>query len=226
MDFSGKSILITGASAGIGRELAGRLSKQQTTLFLLARRAELLEEITSENNGVSTIHVYKCDVSNPDEVKKVFENITTVTENIDIAFLNAGVDYRNGFVNFDIAAAEEIIKTNLLGFVYCLNELLPIYLRQKRGMIVGLSSLADNRGFVKSGIYCGTKAAVTTILQSLRVELKPHNVKVITVKPGFVKTAMTEKNEFKMPFLMSVEKAADIIINGIKKDKKLFNFRC
>jgi short-subunit dehydrogenase len=91
-------------------------------------------------------------------------------------------------------------------------------------MIVGVSSLAESRGFPKSGFYNASKAAATLLLESLRVELKPHNVKVLIVKPGFVRTPMTDKNEFHMPFLMDVDKAAKIIIDGIKKEKRIIQF--
>jgi short-subunit dehydrogenase len=91
-------------------------------------------------------------------------------------------------------------------------------------MIVGVSSLADSRGWQGSGFYCASKAAVSILLENLRAELKPFNVKVITVKPGFVDTPMTEKNKFPMPFLMSAKKAAKIIIDGIKKEKRIIQF--
>jgi len=91
-------------------------------------------------------------------------------------------------------------------------------------MMVGVSSLADSRGWKGSGFYCASKAATTILLENLRVELKPFNVKVITVKPGFVETPMTAKNKFPMPFLMSAEKAARIIIKGMKKEKRVIQF--
>jgi short-subunit dehydrogenase len=91
-------------------------------------------------------------------------------------------------------------------------------------MIVGVSSMADSRGFPKSGFYNASKAAATLLLESLRIELKPFNIKVLTVKPGFVRTPMTDKNEFHMPFLMDVDKAAKIIIDGIKKEKRIIQF--
>ena len=91
-------------------------------------------------------------------------------------------------------------------------------------MIVGVSSLADARGYAQSGFYCSSKSAATKLLESVRVELKPHNIKVLTVKPGFVKTPMTDKNEFHMPFLMDVDKAAKIILKGIKKEKRIIQF--
>jgi len=101
---------------------------------------------------------------------------------------------------------------------------IPDFIQAKKGMIVGISSLAESRGFPRSGFYCASKAAASTYLESLRVELKKYNIKVLTVKPGFVKTPMTDKNEFKMPFIIPVEKAVQIIVDGIKKEKKIIQF--
>ena len=97
-------------------------------------------------------------------------------------------------------------------------------MNNKNGIIVGVSSLADHRGFSGSGFYCASKSAASIYLEGLRVELKPYNIKVITVKPGFVKTPMTDQNKFKMPLLMPAEKAADIIIAGIEKEKRIIQF--
>ncbi len=108
--------------------------------------------------------------------------------------------------------------------VYFIEEILPDFIDRREGMIVGVSSLADNRGYSGSGFYCASKAAVSIFLEGLRVDLKKHNIKVITVKPGFVKTPMTDKNDFRMPFIMSAERAANIILKGIRKKKSLIQF--
>jgi short-subunit dehydrogenase len=147
-----------------------------------------------------------------------------IKNNIDIAILNAGTSYRTDITEFNSKHAEEIFGVNVMGIVYWIEQLLPQMMNRKNGMIVGTSSLADSRGHAKSEFYCASKAAVTKILEGLRVELHPYNVKVITVKPGFVKTPMTDKNKFKMPFIMPPEKAADIIIRGIEKEKPIIAF--
>jgi short-subunit dehydrogenase len=126
--------------------------------------------------------------------------------------------------NFDSKFAEETFQVNVLGMIYCIEELLKDFLPKQAGVIVGVSSIADVRGFPRSGIYASSKAAASTFLESLRVELIPHNINVITVRPGWVRTPMTKKNDFKMPFLMNADKAAQIIIRGIKKEKKVIEF--
>jgi short-subunit dehydrogenase len=225
MHLSYQNILITGASSGIGHELAKQLAVEECNLILLARRKELLDElkelIKSDRNSILT---YQCDVSKKDEVSKVFTEIRKTVDHIDIGILNAGVGRNLTVENFESELAEETFQINVLGIIYCIEELLKDFIPKKNGTIVGISSIADVRGFPKSGIYCSSKAAVSTLLESFRVEFKPHNIKVITVRPGWVRTQMIKKNDFKMPFLMNTDKAAKIIINGIKKEKKVIEF--
>ena len=225
MNFNGKSILITGASSGIGKSLAEELAKHDCTLFLAARRKALLDQISSDLSETnSKIFTFECNVSDKHNVADVFQQIKSKTDFIDLAILNAGIGHNMKVENFDSKYAEQIFGANVLGLIYCIEQLLPDYLREKRGIIAGVSSLADNRGFSESGFYCASKAAATIYLDGLRVELKSHGVKVITIKPGFVKTPMTDKNDFKMPLLMPVEKSAKIILRGLKKEKSIIQF--
>lgn len=225
MILTGKNVVITGASSGIGKALAFRFAKEGCSLVLLARRIEELESIAQE---VSKYHVivkiYKCDVSNKEEVEKVFIQIKKFFSSIDILALNAGVSFRTDVRKDESAKAIQTFAVNVLGMIFCANQVIPDFIQAKKGMIVGVSSLAESRGFPRSGFYCASKAAASTYLESLRVELKKFNVKVLTVKPGFVKTPMTDKNEFDMPFIIPVKKAAQIIIEGIKKEKKIIQF--
>lgn len=216
--------MLTGASSGIGYALAKKLAIEECNIALLARRVEILEALSDELKtfDIDVIAV-KCDVSKRENVEGAFSKVKKHFNKIDIAILNSGTSYR-GAVNFDGDKGEQIIKVNLLGLIYCIEELLDDFKKNKEGMIVGVSSLADSRGYPLSSYYSASKAGVSHYLESLRVELKPFNLKVITVKPGFVKTPMTDKNEFYMPFLMDVEEAADIIVNGIRKEKTIIQF--
>ncbi|MFO7445648.1 MAG: SDR family NAD(P)-dependent oxidoreductase [Ignavibacteriaceae bacterium] len=225
MNFTNKTVVLTGASSGIGYELAKLICSEKCNIVLLSRRKELTDKLAEElkvsGSGVLSL---KCDVSVKEEVFSVFNTIKQKFGAIDIAILNSGVSFRNPVEEFSSEKAETTLGVNVLGLVYCFDALLPDFLKRKEGMIVGVSSLADGRGFPKSGLYSGSKAAATLLLESWRIELKKHNIKVLTVKPGFVKTPMTDKNEFKMPFLMSVEKGARIIFTGIKKEKRIIQF--
>lgn len=226
MTFSNKTILITGASSGIGKALALKLALIDCNLILLARRVNLIDEYVSQiQNKKAKILVLESDVSQKDDVLQTMIKIKhELKADVDIAILNAGTSYRTDIQDFYSKHAEEIFNVNVFGIVYWVEQLLPEFMSKKTGMIVGVSSLADSRGHAKSGFYCASKAAATKILEGLRVELYPYNIKVITVKPGFVKTPMTDKNKFKMPLLMMPEKAADIIMKGIEKEKPVIAF--
>ena len=225
MNFNNKVVVLTGASSGIGYHLAKLLPKENCFLALIARRknilSELVNEICNQNNRVKA---YQCDVGKLDEVQSTFEQIKKDFGRIDIAILNAGISSRTDIADYSSAQAKEIFDINTLGIVNCVEQVLPNFIQRKDGMIVGVSSLAESRGFPKSGFYNASKSAASLLLESLRIELKPYKIKVITVKPGFVRTPLTDKNKFHMPFLMDAEKAVNIIISGIKKEKKIIQF--
>jgi short-subunit dehydrogenase len=225
MDFSNKVVLLTGASSGIGYSLAKSLPKEKCSLAIISRNKNKLDELASElkNKGIKVMS-YACDVGIIDEVRKTFKQVKNDFGKIDLAILNAGTSHRADITKYSPEIAKEIFNVNTFGIINCVDQLLPDFINRKEGMIVGVSSLAEVRGFPKSGFYNASKSAASLILESLRVELKPYNIKIITVKPGFVRTPMTDKNEFYMPLLMDVEKAAKIIIDGIKKEKKIIQF--
>lgn len=224
MNFKDSVILITGTSAGIGYQLAIDLAKEGAKLALVARRINLLNDLAKKLSQYSVIKTYQCDVTQKNQVAKVVNDVKSDFGKIDIAILNSGVAFRASVLDYNSEAAEITFNTNVLGPIYFIEQLLPDFIKSRSGVIVGISSLGDGKGFPKSGFYSASKAALTILLESLRVELKKYNVNVITVKPGFIKTAMTDKNEFKMPFLMDVEKASNIILSGLKKDKRIIEF--
>lgn len=222
MNFENKVVLITGATSGIGKEITHQLiSKQNVKLALVARRENLLRENFNENENLL---ILKCDVSKKDEVKNAYQKVIEKFGKVDVAILNAGYSVRMPVEEYNSEAAERIFGANVFGIIYWVEQLLPKFIEEKNGIIVGVSSLADSKGYSKSGFYSASKAAATIYLEGLRTELNKYNVKVLTVRPGFVKTPMTDKNEFKMLFMMSVEKAAQIIINGIENEKRMIQF--
>ncbi|MBT8383770.1 MAG: SDR family NAD(P)-dependent oxidoreductase [Ignavibacteria bacterium] len=225
MNLEHSVVLLTGASSGIGHSLAKLLPKENCSLALIARRKDLLDnlvyEIRQKNCSIKT---YKCDVSVIEEVREVYNQIKNDFGKVDVTILNAGVSGRSEIADFNSELAQDILGPNILGITNWVDVLLPDLLNRKNGTIVGVSSIADLKGFPKSGLYNASKAAASIFLESLRIELKPYNIKVITVRPGFVRTPMTDKNEFYMPLLMDADKAAQIILAGIKKEKKIIQF--
>jgi short-subunit dehydrogenase len=226
VDFNNKVVILTGASSGIGYELAKRLAKENAKLVIAARRDDILRDLSEEiSTPDNEIIIRKTDVSHRSEITSLVRTTIDTFGRIDAAILNSGTSYRMRIEEDTLSRSEEVMKVNALSFLYFFDELIPV-MKSKGGIIAGVSSLADARGFPYSGVYSASKAAATRLLESYRVELKKYNIKVITVKPGFVRTPMTDKNKFHMPFLMEPGKAADIILKGLKKEKKLYNFLC
>lgn len=223
MTFDKKTILVSGASAGIGRALAEKLAQTECNLVLTARRIELLEELKNGNSNKARIEIIKCDTGMKEGVLSAYGRIKNIFGIPDIVILNAGVGIPVTVENFSSLAAEEIIRTNFLGAVYWIELLLPDFIRKHGGIIAAVSSLADNRAYGVS-FYNPSKAALTIFLEGLRLDLKKYNIKVLTIKPGFVKTNMTASNNFKMPFLLQPQEAARMILKGIKEEKKIIQF--
>ncbi len=159
MNLSGKSILLTGASSGIGYHMAIALAKENCRIALLARSMDKLKEI-AETAGTSDniILPIQCDVSKKEEVNAAVGKVLEEFGSLDILILNAGTSYRLDAEDFSAEKGEEIIKVNLTSKFYFLEKLIPHFISKKSGMIVGVSSLADTRGFPRSGFYNASKA--------------------------------------------------------------------
>ena len=218
-------ILITGGSRGIGKYIALEFAKSNCTIALLARDEEKLNKLRDElEKSNITTYVSVCDVSNKNNVTDSVNSSVEKMGGIDIAILNAGVSGSGYFENFDSDNLKRIFDVNVFGLAYGLEALIPIMKRQGYGTIAGVSSLAESRGIPGNAVYCASKSAVSFLLEAARIELEKFGIKVITVKPGFVKSDMTAKNKFYMPFLMETDKAAKIIVNGILSGKKRIAF--
>lgn len=225
MNLKNKTILITGTSSGIGKALALKLLAYECNLVLISRRQDLINEYIGKFPNIkSNVLIQKCDVGNKKEVSEAYENIKRKFRNVDLVILNAGVSHRIKPGKYDSKLAEEIFGTNVLGIIYWVEQILPDFLERRSGVVAGVSSLADNRGYSGSGFYSASKAAVSNYLEGLRIELAPYNISVVTIKPGFVNTPMNDKNEFWMPWLMNPGRAAEIIIRGLEKKKQIIQF--
>jgi short-subunit dehydrogenase len=220
-----KTILLTGASTGIGRELALLLAKNGNRLIVLARRKKLLDELVKMLPDHPQGHIsIRCDVSKPSEIKKACTAIAKKEIDIDILILNAGIGGTFSVKNMHVENDRYLFEVNFFSHLYFLKLLLPRMLQRKTGTIVAVGSLAGYRGMPKSASYSASKAAVARLIESLRIDLWNTGIKCVLVSPGFVKTPMTDKNRFRMPFMITAEKAARTIVKGLAKQKTEIHF--
>jgi short-subunit dehydrogenase len=215
--------IITGASSGIGEALARELARRGWDLALLARRADLLESLSRELKTKSI--ALPCDVTDANAVRDaVKQGEAALNGPFDLAIANAGVGVPSHASKFVLADAELMIRVNLLGMFNLFDAVIPSMIERKAGRFAGIASIAGLRGLPTSSVYSATKAAMHAFLEASRVELRQYGVGVTTVNPGFVITAMTDKNRFKMPFLMKVDDAARVIANGLERGKRVVEF--
>lgn len=220
-----RTAFVTGASSGIGAALCKRLAFEGLEVALAARREEQLEQLASEirTNG-GKARVYPLDVTDPEATIATLQRADDEMEGIDIVVANAGMGSERWLGKLTWDEAKALIGVNVNGAVATLIALVPRMVERKRGHLVGVSSLAQYRGLPRNGIYSASKSFVANFLEGLRVDLRSTGVAVTDVRPGFVRTPMTDKNNFHMPFLVEADDAADIIWKGIRKKDALVAF--
>ena len=209
-----KVIWITGASTGIGKALALKFAKNDWIVAASARRENLLNELNKEN---SNIHPFPLDVTNKDQCKTVFENILEKFKNIEICVFSTGIHDPKSEKKFNLEKIRKIMEVNYFGVMNSINSIHEYYNTKKSGQISIVSSVAGYRGLPAAGAYCASKSALTSFTESLYFEMKRKNVRVTLISPGFIKTPMTDKNDFPMPMIKSPEFAAEQIYNGLIK---------
>ena len=210
-------ILITGASRGIGKELVKRYLNKASVVYAVASDKNRLNELKKISNKIEIISL---DLSNLDEVRNRFKDI----EGLDLLIFNAAISlpHSSNFPTFD--DFKKSFDINLLSIHAILESQLPKMQKRKRGKIVFISSLASIVASPTSIAYSSTKRALNSYAQSLRNLVKKDNIDVVNILPGFIKTDMTAKNNFYMPFLMDLDKGVDRIYNAIETSKKEYAF--
>jgi NAD(P)-dependent dehydrogenase (short-subunit alcohol dehydrogenase family) len=225
VNWVGKTVLITGASSGIGEALALEFGRRGASVGLLARRAEVLREVAEkvEAAGGRALAV-AVDVRDAGEVKRAVAKVSERFGGVDVLVANAGKGELTLARAFDIEVVTQVFAVNLLGALNCVAAVLPEMIERGSGQIVAVSSLAAYRGFPGSGAYCASKAALSTFFESLRVELRPQNIYVTTIHPGFIDTPMTRGRKQKMPFLQDAERAARLMLRAVEARRRTYAF--
>jgi len=210
-----KKIWITGASSGIGKALAEKFASEGWKVAASARRKEILDKMSSHEN----IFSYPLDVTNQDQIKISFEKIIEDFKGLDLCVFSSGTYDPKLEQEINVKQNKFVIETNFFGVLYCVNAVENYFKNKKNGHISIVSSVAAYRGLPNSSGYGPSKAALTNLTESLYFDFKKHNVRISLVSPGFIKTPLTDKNEFPMPFIKSPELAAEKMFNGLTKSK-------
>lgn len=209
------TVLITGATSGIGLELFNRYVEEGFDVIACGRNKECLAQLAPKAKATLCF-----DVNDP---QQIMASVALLNLKLDIIILNAGnCRYIDDVINFDGDLFADIINTNLTSMGYLLQYLLPHV--KSNGQVVLVSSSATILPFSRSQAYGASKAGLDYLADSLRIDLAPHNISVSLVHPGFIKTPLTDKNDFPMPFIISSEEAAQRIFNGVKAKKSYIHF--
>ncbi|RPJ49747.1 MAG: SDR family NAD(P)-dependent oxidoreductase, partial [Methanobacteriota archaeon] len=217
--------IIIGASDGIGAALAQRLAREGYTLALLARRKDKLESICNEINQTAReqrARAYVHDVAEYEKVPELLRRIVADLGGLDLVVFVAGINYPPGGIDkYNFENDRQMIEINLIGAMAWLSPVAGMFKSAQAGQIVGIASVAGDRGRVGNPGYNTSKAGLATYLEALRNRLTRHGVNVLTVKPGFVQTAMLKAAQGPTPFMISTEKAVDDIWKAMKKRKQI-----
>jgi short-subunit dehydrogenase len=217
--------IVTGASAGLGRALACELAQQGYAVGLIARRGDALRETCEElqRRGHTAIFAV-ADVTDREALDRAVAAIAAALGEIDLAIANAGIGLSDRLEPFDSAVVEKTFAVNMMGMVNVIAAVLPLMQRRRRGHLVGISSLGADLGLPGSAAYCASKAALNTYLEGLRISLRAEGIAVTTVCPGFLRTGMTEQNDFWMPGQLAPQQAARRIVRALSRRPAVYRF--
>lgn len=214
---NGKVAWITGASSGIGRAVALRLADEGWQVAVSARSVEPLSELEGLRPG--RIRSFPLDVTDLDAVKAVVAAIGETLGPIDLALLSAGTYKRDSVRHFDSRSFRTMVDLNVMGTAHCLEALLPGMIGRHSGQIGVVASVAGYNGLPGGGFYGATKAALINLCEAMRPGAEAEGIDLRIINPGFVDTPLTEKNDFPMPFMITIDEAARSIVEGLKSSR-------
>ena len=213
-DYQGQYIWIIGASSGIGEALAAELAKRGACLALSARRADKLEALATTLDGDGHI-IAPLDVSDAETIQSAQKTLLNTFPRIDRVIFLAAIYSPHDGNQKPLSFIHDMIDVNLGGAFNLIDSIQPQFEHQGKGQIVLCASVAGYRGLPNGQPYCATKAALISLGESLKVEYEPKNIDVKIICPGFIKTPLTDKNDFPMPMMITADKAANAIANGL-----------
>jgi decaprenylphospho-beta-D-erythro-pentofuranosid-2-ulose 2-reductase len=216
--------IIVGASTGMGAVLARKLAKEGYTIALIAPQKDKLEKLCEEINSAekeACAFPYAHDVTNYHEVPALLRMIVADIGGLDLLVFMAGVNYPPGLEDYNFESDRKMVEVNLIGAMAWLSPVAEMFQNAKAGQIVGISSVAGDRGRIGNPGYNTSKAGLTTYLEALRNRLTRHGVNVLTIKPGFVKTEMLKAAQGGTPFAITPEQAVEDIYKAMRKRKQV-----
>lgn len=208
------AVWITGASSGIGRALALELAKRGRTVAASARRREELERLAAEAPP-GRIAPFPVDVSDAAAMARVATAIEAAIGPLDLAVFNAGTHDPVAVDAFDPARFRRLMDINYMGAVNGIAAVVRGFIARRSGHVAVVSSVAGYRGLPQAAAYGPTKAALINLCEALKPDLDRHNVRISVINPGFIRTPLTDRNDFPMPFLMEADEAARRIVAGL-----------
>jgi NAD(P)-dependent dehydrogenase (short-subunit alcohol dehydrogenase family) len=221
--FANRTVLITGAGSGIGRQLALNLAAEGAAIAAVDRVPEALDTLEREMAGKPFARAV-ADVTDRATLREAVTGLEGSLGPPDLLIASAGIGSETSALDFKAEAIEDLIRVNLLGVANSIEAVLSGMIERQSGHLVAISSLASYRGLPKMAGYCASKAGVNALLDSLRIELKPVGIAVTTICPGWIRTPLTANVEAAQPFLMELDDAAGHILGAIRRRLPFYAF--
>jgi NAD(P)-dependent dehydrogenase (short-subunit alcohol dehydrogenase family) len=221
--FSNRIVLVTGAGSGLGRQLALTLAAEGAAIAAVDLKPEPLDALAAELHN----HPFAwavADVTDRSALRPAVEKLQERLGPVDLLIANAGIGRETSALDFRGEDFEAQIRVNLIGVANSVEAVLPGMLQRRRGHLAAISSLASYRGLPFMAGYCAGKAGVNSLMEALRAELRPYNIDVTTICPGWIRTPLTENIRVDKPHLMEVDFAARRIVEAIRKRRPFFAF--
>ena len=218
-----KIAFVTGSASGLGLEICRALLLREYHVAMFSRDAAQLEKESAALNAEGRIITFPGDVTNLDRVREAVRYVETTWGSIDIAIANAGIRNATWADDFSVECAKQLMETNYFGMLHLFDAVMPRMLKQKRGCFVGIASLAGIRCLPGGSGYGASKSAMQAFLDTVRLELKPKGVQVVTVNPWFIRTP-AKNDGVSRPLVVEPDWAANTIIRGIEAGKSQIEF--